>query len=89
MPSTTTKTDSELTTIIEDEGSVEGAAAALWEERASEVAGLVDVEEAGSKRSMSQLSKGATQQVTYWRSAAQALVPEVSGRPRTRLISRS
>lgn len=88
MPSSFTKTDSELTELITAEGSVEGAAASLWEQRAAEVSELVDVEESGSKRSMSQLAKSANQQVAYWRGAASEIVPPVTSRSRTRLITR-
>jgi hypothetical protein len=57
--SDTTYTDELLSALIDLQGSVSGAAAAIWREKAATFAGMVDTTESGSSRKLSQLSDNA------------------------------
>lgn len=69
--------------------SIYGAAAALWEVKASSFASLVDVSEAGSSRKLSDLRKNALEMAAYFKGKADEESGSSSGtRPRTRAIVR-
>ena len=56
---TTDLNDDQLGAILDAEGSIEGAAAAVWESKAASSATLVNVSESGSSRSLSDVHKNA------------------------------
>lgn len=88
---TTTLSDEELGEMIDAEGTIEGAAAAVWESKAASSAQLVNVSESGSSRSLSDVHKNALTMAKYWRDQASDESPEnPETRPtRTRAIERA
>jgi hypothetical protein len=54
-----TYTDEVIDTYVSNLGSLEAAAGAIWVEKAASAAVLVDTQESGSSRSMSQVQKNA------------------------------
>lgn len=62
--------NSTLMAMIDDKG-VAGAAAAIWESKAAEVASLVDISEGGSSRKMSELHKNFLLLADRYRAEAQ------------------
>lgn len=54
-----TYTDQVVGTYIDNLGSIQAAAGAIWGEKAAAAASLVDVTESGSSRSLSQLQRAA------------------------------
>jgi hypothetical protein len=58
-PTTATYTDDAILAVYATEGSVAGAAAAIWQEKAGVLADLVNTSESGSSRSLGDLYKNA------------------------------
>ncbi len=79
-------TDDEITALLERNNSiVQAAAAEGWAIKAADYVQLIDVEESGSVRRMSQLYRQAYQMATYYATKADAAnsldgVPRVAGR---------
>lgn len=67
LPSDHGLSDIELENIISESDSFENSAALVWESISARRSGLVDIEESGSRRSMSQAAIRASEQATYWR----------------------
>jgi hypothetical protein len=65
-----TYTNADLDLYIAQAGSLEGAAARIWGEKASGYADLVNMNEAGSQRSLSDLFKHAKEQQAYYEGLA-------------------
>lgn len=61
-----TYTDQQLNDIIDEVGDINVAASRVWGEKASMVADLVNITEAGSSRSNSDLFKHAKDQQSYY-----------------------
>lgn len=59
-------TDTDLDIFLTQAGSMEGAAALVWGEKASAVADLVNINESGSSRSLSDLYDHASKQQAYY-----------------------
>lgn len=75
-------------TAVDGSVDVEAAAGYVWSVKASEMSGLVDVTENGSSRKLSDLYKNAMSQASHYRSLSESNIVIVSGRPRTRAITR-
>jgi len=88
---TTNLNDDQLGAILDAEGSIEGAAAAVWESKAASSATLVNVSESGSSRSLSDVHKNALAMAKYWRGQDEIDSPDnPETRPsRTRAIERA
>lgn len=84
-----TYTDEVIGGYVDDLG-VAGASAKVWEEKAAEYAELVNVSEAGSSHSFSDLHKHAVTSASYWSAkyTAESTVV-VSQRPKVKKIVRS
>lgn len=68
---------------------VAGASAIIWEKKAAEAAGLVNVSEAGASHSFSDLHKNALSMADTFRAQqAEELTPITEGRPKIRKITR-
>lgn len=68
-------TDSVIGTYIDNLGSNEAAAGAIWGEKAAAASGLVDVSESGSSRSLSQLQANALKMQQHYTPDASAEPP--------------
>jgi hypothetical protein len=79
-------TDEFIEQIIDDEGDVDMAAAAVWRYKASTFAEMVDISEAGSSRKNSQLMKNALDMAQFYGSKD---AEELAERPITRPIVRA
>lgn len=87
-PTAETYSDEAILALYAQEGSAEGAAAAIWETKAGAYAKLVNVSESGSSRSMSDLHKNALTMAKYY--GDQAIVPvETVTSPFTTAIERA
>lgn len=83
----TTKTDEELWLIFEAAGSLNTAAADIWEEKAAGYAELIDTKEGSSTRNLGDLYEQALKMAGHYRGLA--LVEATSARrSRTRPIER-
>lgn len=82
-----TYSSTDLDNYINEAGSLEGAAALIWSEKASEYADLVNISEAGSSRSLSDLFEHAKAQQDYFESVGSANVA-LPGSSTTRAIRR-
>lgn len=69
-------------------GSVNAAAAAVWDDKASKYADLVDTIEAGVNHQFSQLHKHASERAEHFRNRAAGNVPSGGG-TRVRVIERT
>ncbi len=85
---TYTNTDLDLF-IQQASGSLEGAAALIWGEKASAYADLVNMSEAGSSRSNSDLFDHAQTQLEYYNGLAGIGGDSTSGSSTTRRIVRA
>ena len=65
-----TYTSAILGGMIDDLGSIEAAAAAIWKEKAAASAELVDTTESGSSRRLSQIHDQAKAMASFWETAA-------------------
>lgn len=85
----TTYTDDELFEFITlESGSVNGAAALVWEKKSAESAGLIDIREGSSSRNLSNVHKQAADRAAYFRSQAENETAVVQRVSRTRPIVR-
>ena len=82
--------DSDLDFYLDEaEGDIDGAAAKIWREKASNYAELVDITEAGSSRKNSTLYEAATKQAEFYEGeAAGGTTPEPGTYSTTRAIVR-
>lgn len=76
-PTTDTYTDDALSALIAAEGSLDGAAAVVWREKAAKAATLVDTSESGSSRKMQQVHTNALKMAEFYASASTAPSPVV------------
>lgn len=77
-PTTDTYTNEALSAIWDAAGSADGAAAAVWREKAAALADLVNTSESGSSRSMGDLYKNALEMARFYeKKVADALTPVV------------
>jgi len=86
----TTWTDAVLGTYIDTFG-VAGASAKVWEQKAAEMAELVNVTEAGASHSFSNAYKQALEMAKYWSDKQFEIdnpVPVGDGRVRVKVIDR-
>lgn len=83
-----TYTNTDLDHYISEAGSIEGAAALIWGEKASDYADLVNINEAGSSRSLSDLFSHAKSQQAYFESLT-GTGDSVAGGTTTRPIRRA
>lgn len=80
-----TFTAPQLSAYIDSAGSVRAAAGAVWNVKASKLAGLVDVTEGSSSRKLSQLYKQALEMASFFGASDPTVKPAKSGtRPITR-----
>lgn len=79
--------DTALSLVIDEEGSVNAAAARLWRGYAASLSGLVDVSESGSTRKMGSLYKNAMEVAASFHSDAVVVVGVRRG-PRSTAIVR-
>lgn len=86
-PDTTTYDDSTLDGMIDAAGSVDEAAAVVWQEKASLYSELVDISEAGSSRKNSQLMANALEMARYYASTDDQQL--IQTRPTTSPIRRA
>jgi hypothetical protein len=90
----TTLTDEQLKIIMDqnlnEDGSVNfnKSAASVWGSKAAEYAGLVNVSESGSSRSLGDLHKNALAMQKSFESKDAAAIVEITRRSRTRAIVR-
>jgi hypothetical protein len=80
--------DDLLAEIFDDAGSVAGAAAIIWREKAAALAGAVDVTESGSSRKLGDLSKNALAMAAALEGVVQASSPVASARAYTIPVER-
>ena len=81
--------DNLLAAVIDAAGSVDAAAARLWREKAAATAGLVNVTEAGSSRSLGNLSAQAAAMAKMYEDAAARQGETPVGRTRVSGIERT
>jgi hypothetical protein len=79
LPSDHGLSDDELEAIILESDSFESSAALVWESISAKKSTLVDVEESGSRRSMSQAAIRANAQAVYWRGRGVGLSGTTTG----------
>lgn len=85
----TTYTDDELHEfIVLESGSVNGAAALIWEKKSAESAGLIDIREGSSSRNLSDVHKQAAERAAYFRGQAETESAVTKRVSRTRAIVR-
>lgn len=84
-----TYTDADLDIFITTSGDLNAAAAAIWAEKAAAYADLVNISEAGSSRSNSDLFKHAADQRDHFAAVAAATVAVSTGSTTTRPIQRA
>lgn len=65
-PGTDTYTDEALSAYLDAAGSVDAAAAVIWEEKAARASNLVNVSESGSSRSLNQIYQNALDQAKFY-----------------------
>lgn len=65
-PGTETYTDAALSAYVDTAGSVDGAAAVVWREKAAKASTLVNVSESGSSRSMQQVYQNAIDMAKFY-----------------------
>jgi len=65
-PTTATYSDEALSALVDDKGSLDAAAAAVWEEKAAAASTLVNVSESGSSRSMQQIHQNALEMAKFY-----------------------
>lgn len=70
-PGTDNYTDEALSGYIDAAGSVDGAAAAIWQEKAAKASKLVNVSESGSSRSMQQIYQNALDMAKFYEGKGQ------------------
>lgn len=58
--------DEAMSDYIDAAGSVDGAAAIIWEEKAARASNLVNIAESGSSRSMNQIYQNAVDQAKFY-----------------------
>lgn len=58
--------DESMSEYIDVAGSVDGAAAIVWEEKAARASNLVNIAESGSSRSMNQIYQNAVDQAKFY-----------------------
>lgn len=84
--------DVQLSTLIDSLGSLELAAASVWNAIAAESASLVDTAESGSSRKLGDVHKNAITMAKYYRDLAASsggVAVDGVARTRTRSITRS
>lgn len=79
-----------LAAMLDSGLTLNAAAASIWRRKAATYAGLVDVSESGSSRSMSQLYKNAVAQATFFQDLAnsETTTEVLAGRVRIKTIER-
>lgn len=87
-PTEATYTNLVLSTYIDNNLTVEAAAAELWREKAARFAGLVDTTEGSSSRKMSQLRDAALKMAELYGGGSAVVVDLSDDRPRSRPIMR-
>ena len=80
-------TDEALSAYLDAEGSVDAAAAVIWEEKAARASNLVNVSESGSSRSLNQIYSNALEMAKFYSGRANDTV-ESSTAPFTTPIER-
>lgn len=81
--------DADLSARIDEAGSVEGAAADMWREKAASYAGLVDTTEGNSSRKLSQLQANALAMAKQLDGSVPGDIAVIlEARPRSRAITR-
>lgn len=88
MPRPITLTDDQIGEVIDARGGMTQALSFFWEGNAAELAGLVDVEESGSSRKMSQAAKQAKEMADYWTGKSNAEIAALAASPTTRPMVR-
>lgn len=81
-------TNTDMTQYIEEAGSLNAAAAIIWGEKASAYADLVNITEAGSSRSNSDLYRHAVERQAYFTALASE-APAAAASSTTRRIVRA
>lgn len=75
--------DDLLAEILDDAGSVPGAAAVIWREKAAGLASVVDVVESGSSRKLGDLAKNALTMASAMQDIVDAAAPTRTSRAYT------
>ena len=88
-PTADVYTDEMLGDAIDMAGSVDGAAADIWTQKAASAATLVNVSESGSSRSLGDIQRNALNMAAQFRTLAEQSTPGTAGSVRVRRIQRS
>lgn len=83
-------TDATLSAYIDEAGSLDGAAAEVWQEKAAKASTLVNTSESGSSRSLGQIHQNALNMAKFYSARAGTdEVVDISDAPFTAAIERS
>ena len=88
-PTTDTYTDEQVLAAYTTAGSVAGAAAAIWQEKAAALAELVNTSESGSSRNLGDLYKNALAFAKFYKDQVDDAVVVTTDSPFTLAIERA